>query len=152
AHDALAVGLLTVLDDLHLGLEPVRRLDEPHRRPGVHAEPVADLHLSRRLGHRHLWSARGAVVLAVSSDPRRIERFPTSLTSSAPSAGPSPPRSQVASLISIGRLTPHTTSTAREPSIIARQARNGDDPCTSTNMRMPLPESTSSQALATSRT
>src|SRR5450432_3630380 len=53
--------------------------------------------------------------------------------------------------MSMGRLTPQTISMGRVPSTMARQAWNSDEPCTSTRMRMPAPESTPSQACATRR-
>ena len=56
-------------------------------------------------------------------------------------------RSTVANLMSIGRFTPHTISTGRVPSNMAKQARNGEEPWMSDRIRKPAPESTAAQAL-----
>src|SRR5438552_1448978 len=106
AHDALAVGLRVVLHDLHLAAILVRELDELHRRAGMHAEAVADLHGTLDRHRTTSWT----VVLPVSSAPVRIDRRPTSRSRFAISTGPTRVRSIVVSFMSIGRLTPETTS------------------------------------------
>src|SRR5450631_4868372 len=52
AHDALAVGLRAVLDDLDLALESVRALYEANGGAGVHAQPVPHLHVPFCTRHR----------------------------------------------------------------------------------------------------
>src|SRR5450755_4529875 len=51
AHDALAVGLGPVLDDLDLALEAIGALHEANRGAGMHAQPVSHLYVP--FGPRH---------------------------------------------------------------------------------------------------
>ena len=128
AHDALAVGLLAVLADLDLGLELAGQLHELHRRAGVQPQLVAD-------PQRPPLRARSPLGTSATSAPLLDGHLAGQLRAQPDRPPPRLPqllgqhdrrrsavRSRLASLISIGRFTPHSTSAGRVPSSMVMAA------------------------------
>src|SRR6185503_10029298 len=106
AQDRLAVHARAVLRDRDARPEGVREVHEPRGRPRVEAEAVRD----RDLRLDHSVSPSGPVPRSSRTDATWIDRFPCSAIRCATSGRAASSR-RFMNLISIGRLTPVTTST-----------------------------------------